>query len=79
MRLLIDAVKETHVCEASESEGLRAYKTALEVALDAPSAPHPVEEFGPEGYSLAQARREVGLNTFLWRYCSSLSQAGLIM
>jgi len=51
--------QDVHVCEAdAEVESVRAYKAALEMALDAPAAAHPIEAYGPEGYSLAEARRD---------------------
>lgn len=52
--------EEALVCSVdSEQEAARAYREALESALGAPSAAHPVEGFGSEGYSLAQARRQL--------------------
>lgn len=55
------------VCSVDPDEALVAYQQALESSLAAPSAPHPVEGYGPEGHSLAAARRKV------WRYlCCSL-------
>ena len=55
-------MQDTHVCEAdAEVEAIKSYRAALEVALEAPAAPHPVEAYGPEGYSLAEARRDVSM------------------
>jgi len=51
-----------HVCEADgDAEAMRSYRAALEVALDAPSAAHPIEAYGPGEQSIAGARREVNL------------------
>ncbi|GMH44019.1 hypothetical protein BSKO_11953 [Bryopsis sp. KO-2023] len=55
--------QDTHVCEAdAEAEAMKSYKAALEMAMDAPAAAHPIEGYGREGYSLAQARREFSLS-----------------
>eukprot|EP00210_Caulerpa_lentillifera_P009650 g9206.t1 len=50
---------DLHVCEADgDAEAMRSYRAALEVALDAPSAAHPIEAYGPGEQSIAGARRE---------------------
>ncbi|CAL8470685.1 g10227 [Coccomyxa elongata] len=49
---------EELVCSADEDrEAVLAYRNALENALDAPAAAHPVEGYGPDNMSMAQARR----------------------
>jgi len=46
------------VCSADEDrEAVLAYRNALENALDAPAAAHPVEGYGPDNMSLAQVSR----------------------
>ena len=43
------------VCSADQDvEAVLAYRSALEQALDAPAAAHPVEGYGPDNMSLAQ-------------------------
>ncbi len=43
------------VCSADEDrEAVLAYRNALEKALDAPAAAHPVEGYGPDNMSMAQ-------------------------
>lgn len=45
------------VCSADEDrEAVLAYRNALEQALDAPAAAHPVEGYGPDNMSLAQVQ-----------------------
>lgn len=57
-----------HVCEADgDAEAMRSYRAALEVALDAPSAAHPIEAYGPGEQSIAGARREV-IRVFLYLF-----------
>ena len=52
--------EDMHVCEADvEAEAMRSYRAALEVALDKPSAGHPIEDYGTSENTLAGARREV--------------------
>ncbi|CAK0782941.1 hypothetical protein CVIRNUC_006136 [Coccomyxa viridis] len=49
---------EELVCSAdAEKEAVQAYRQALEQALDQPAAAHPVESYGMDNMSLAQARR----------------------
>ena len=48
--------EEELVCVATDEEALKAYRTALESALEGPSAAHPTEAFGDDNLSLSQAR-----------------------
>lgn len=47
------------VCSVDPDEAMVAYQQALENSLAAPATPHPVDGFGPEGATLAAARRKV--------------------
>jgi hypothetical protein len=48
------------VCSADEDrEAVLAYRNALENALDAPAAAHPMEGYGPDNMSLAQVLHHV--------------------
>ena len=52
--------EDLHVCEADgDIEAMRSYRAALEVALEAPSEQHPLEDHGTSESTLAGARREV--------------------
>ena len=49
------------VCSADQDgEAGAAFRSALEQALDAPAAAHPVEGYGPDNMSLAQALPPAG-------------------
>lgn len=51
------------VCSADEDrEAVLAYRNALENALDAPAAAHPVEGYGPDNMSMAQVGRLLGID-----------------
>lgn len=58
----VTLIQESHVCGAdAENEAMMSYRAALQTSLDAPSAGHPIEQYGKERFSLAQARQEVGM------------------
>ena len=48
--------EEELVCVATDEEAIKAYRAALQTALDGPSAAHPTEGFGDDDLSLSQAR-----------------------
>ena len=41
---------------APDEEAIKAYRAALQTALEGPSAAHPIEGFGDDDLSLSQAR-----------------------
>ena len=47
--------EEELVCVATDEEAIKAYRAALQTALDGPSAAHPTEGFGDDDLSLSQA------------------------
>lgn len=49
--------EEELVCVATDEEAIKAYRAALQTALEGPSAAHPTEGFGDDNLSLSQARR----------------------
>lgn len=59
------------VCSVDPDEAMVAYQRALENSMTAPAAPHPVEGYGPEGNSLAAARRKVR-PIVLCMYCTKM-------
>ena len=48
--------EEELVCVATDEEAIKAYRAALQTALEGPSAAHPTEGFGDDNLSLSQAR-----------------------
>ncbi|KAK9829474.1 hypothetical protein WJX72_006078 [[Myrmecia] bisecta] len=54
------ADEDAVVCSTDpEVEALKAYRTALQQSLEAPSAAHPIESYGSDNLSLAQARQTI--------------------